>query len=135
MPGGTAVAHSRQGAESTLRGYLLADAKEFRRRMTETLLDDSAGSAECAWRECSKAVDGLTAGKAYQFHRYELPDGHPVRGLGEICDLLTLDVDDVLRVIPSNPVYCKVHGRRCFHVCNSARPLPIMTARVLRLTG
>src|ERR1700754_4366577 len=89
---------SRPASEAALRGYLLADAKEFRQRMVETLLDDSAASAECAWRECSKRVDRLTGGQAVWIHRYELPDGHPLRALGEMTDGLVLGADDVLRV-------------------------------------
>ena len=91
------MAHSTQGTESTLREYLLADAKEFRQRMTETLLDHSAESAECAWTETSKAVDQLASGKACLISRYQLPDDHPAR-VGEMCDSLVLGADDVLRV-------------------------------------
>ena len=38
------MAHNTQGTESTLRADLLADAVEFRKLMTETLLDDGPKS-------------------------------------------------------------------------------------------
>ena len=66
--------------------------------MVETLLDDGPESAQYAWAETSKRVDRLAAGEACRIHRYELPDGHPVRALGGMCDSLLLDRDDVLRL-------------------------------------
>jgi hypothetical protein len=98
MPGGIAVAHSTQGTESTLRAYLLADAVECRKLMTETLLEDGAESAQYAWAEASKAVDRLASGGEHRIHRWQLPDGHPMRGVGSIHDDLVLDEHDVLRV-------------------------------------
>lgn len=92
------MAHLSQPArESELREYLLADAKEFRQRMTETLLDHSAESAEYAWTETSKRVDQLAAGKACRIHRFELPFGHVMRDIGGMSDDLLLDQNDVLR--------------------------------------
>jgi hypothetical protein len=35
-----------------------------------------------AWRELSMPVDVLVGGEAYRFHRYELPDDHPLRRAG-----------------------------------------------------
>ena len=96
-PGGIAVAHNTQGTESTLRAYLLAEAVEFRKLMTETLLDDGPESAQYAWTETSKRVDALAGGREWRLHRWQLPDGHPMRGVGSIHDDLVLGRDDVLR--------------------------------------
>jgi hypothetical protein len=53
-------------------------------------------SAEVAWRECSKAVDQLEAGKPYRLHRWEFPDDHPERMVGSINDVLLLTAGDEL---------------------------------------
>ena len=91
------MAHNTQGTESTLRADLLADAVEFRKLMTETLLDDGPKSAQYAWAETSKAVDRLASGGEHRVHRWQLPNGHPMRDVGSIHDDLVLGADDVLR--------------------------------------
>ena len=86
------------GSDAALRKYLLGDAKEFRRLMVDTLLDD-AEWAKFAWFECSKAVDRLASGAEHRFHGWELPDDHPARMHGVHADFV-LGADDVLRAIP-----------------------------------
>jgi hypothetical protein len=92
------VAHNKQGTESTLRAYLLADAVEFRKLMTETLLDDGPEWAQYAWSETSKAADRLAGGGGHRIHRWQLPEDHPMRDVGSIQDDLVLDEHNVLRV-------------------------------------
>ena len=84
-------------AEPALRAHLLEERSEFRNLMARTLLEDSAESAEFAFRECSKAVDPLIAGAPVWLHRFELPDSHPMRVHGHPCDSLELGEDNVLR--------------------------------------
>ena len=79
-----------------MREYLLAEAVEFRRLMVETLLDDPEW-AKLAWFETSKAVDRLAGGGEHRIHRWQLPDGHPMRDVGSIHDDLVLGADEVLR--------------------------------------
>jgi hypothetical protein len=80
-----------------LRAFLLADAIEFRKLMVETFLDDGPASAQYAWTETSKRVDALAGGEACRVHRWQLPDGHPMRDVGSIHDDLVLGADDALR--------------------------------------
>ena len=97
--GGIPVARaSRPVSESALREYLLAEALDFRHLMVGTLLDDPEW-AKLAWFETSKAVDRLASGGEHSFHRWQLPDGHPMRDVGSIHDDLVLGVDGVLRVV------------------------------------
>lgn len=86
---------TRPDSDAALRGYLLEQARDFRRLMVDTLLD-STEWAKYAWAECSKPVDALEAGKAIRISRYDLPDGHPMRPLGRITDNLVLGADNVL---------------------------------------
>ena len=72
----------------------------LRRTHVEILLDpEHPDWAEYAWRECSKAVDVLAAGRAHRLHRWHVPDDHPMRDVGSIHDDLVLDEHDVLRVV------------------------------------
>ena len=48
--------------------------------------------------ETSKAVDRLAGGGEHRIHRWQLPDGHPMRDVGSIHDDLVLGADDVLRL-------------------------------------
>ena len=86
-------------ADAGLREYLIAYRSELRMMFTDTPLvgPDGAEWGEYAWRECSKGVDPLLAGKAALVHRYELPDGHPLATAGHPSDYLVLGADDVLR--------------------------------------
>jgi hypothetical protein len=88
---------SKPNADAALREFFLADAKEFRSLMTETLLDDGPESAQYAWTETSKRVDQLASGAECRIHRWQLPDHHPMRAVGSIHDDLVLGADDVLR--------------------------------------
>ncbi len=96
--GTRAVARSRAGVDASLRGYLLAERREFRALMVNALLDHSAESAQIAWTECSGRVDALESGEAVAVRRYELPPDHrlaPPHG-GRPCDWLLLGADDTL---------------------------------------
>jgi hypothetical protein len=97
------VARSSIGADCQLRGWLTEQRSEFRRLMAATLLEDSAESAEFAFRECAKGVDPLIAGEAVRLSRYELPVGHPQAPPhgGRPTDALELGADDVIRPVPS----------------------------------
>ena len=95
-PPGTVARLCRPGADGALRGYLLEEARAFRRLMCDTLLDDGVESAQYAWAECSKPVEALANGEPWRIHRYELPEGHPARDLGKVSDELVLGSDDVL---------------------------------------
>ena len=86
----------RPGADAALRGYLLEHAKDFRRLMVDTLLDNYSDWAQYAWTETSKPVDQLANGEACRISRYQLPEGHPARDLGKVSDELVLGSDDVL---------------------------------------
>ena len=88
---------SRPASEAALREYLLAEAMEFRRIYVETQLDDPAWR-DYVWTETSKAVDRLAGGGEHRIHRWQLPDGHPMRDVGSIHDDLVLGADDVLRL-------------------------------------
>ena len=70
-------------AEPQLRAYLLEDARDFRRMIVGTQLDDPAWRDYC-WLECSKPVDQLAAGAEFRFPRWQLPDWHPMRAVGSI---------------------------------------------------
>jgi hypothetical protein len=63
------------------------------------MLDDSVEGAEFTYSELSGRVDALAAGRAVQFHRYNLPDGHPLcaPAAGHPCDLLEIGADNVVR--------------------------------------
>jgi hypothetical protein len=93
--GRVSVARLRHRTEAGLRVELLGWKREFRRQMCETFLGDQV-SAEVAWRECSKAVDQLEAGKPYRLYRWELPDDHPERMVASINDVLLLTAGDEL---------------------------------------
>ena len=97
MRDGTVARLCNPGADSALRGYLVAEARAFRRQHVEILLDPEHPEwAEYAWAETSKRVDQLEAGKPCRITRYDLPEGHPARALGAITDDLLLGADDVL---------------------------------------
>ena len=42
-------------------------------------------------------VDQLASGGEFRLHRWELPDGHPERFVGDLKDDLILGVDNTLR--------------------------------------
>ena len=97
ISGGIAtVAHSNLGVDSGVRAYVLAEAREFRRQMVGSQLDDETWR-DYVWKETSKMVDRLEAGQACSMHRYELPDSHPMRSLAHPSDYLELGSDDVVR--------------------------------------
>jgi hypothetical protein len=83
------------GAE--LRAHLLAWRKDFRDLYTAIARGDSIEFGAYAFEELSKAVDQLQSGAAYEFHRYELPDSHPMALRGRPGDWLILDADNVIR--------------------------------------
>lgn len=77
-----------RAAEAGLREYLLEGAVSFR---------EVYGRLDPAfWAELSKPVDQLVGGESYGFARCELPDGHPVRREGGLCDFLVLTEADEL---------------------------------------
>lgn len=103
--------------DGSLREHLLSEAERFR---------EMYGRMDPAfWRELSKPVDVLAAGQAYRsfrkqagvtprmyakqaegdllaqeqayrLHRWELPEDHPERWVGDLNDLLVLTADDKL---------------------------------------
>lgn len=83
------------GAEPELREYLLAQAQDLRRTYVGVALEDPE-LRDYTWTELSRPVDALASGGPYHFSRYQLPDHHPMRGLGKISDDLLLDADNVL---------------------------------------
>ena len=91
------VARSVLGADAATRSYVLAQAQDFLHLMCNTLLDDSAESAEYAWNALSPKVKALSSGQACQIHRYELPVDHPLSGRGDPSAYLELGADDVVR--------------------------------------
>ena len=93
------MAHSEIDADAAVRAYVLAGAREFRRQIVESQLDDETWR-DYVWKETSKAVDALASGQAYEIHRWQLPDDHPMRNLGHPSDYLVLGADDVLRPAP-----------------------------------
>ena len=94
--------------DAQTRAYLLGEAREFRRLMCATLLeDDEHGEewAQFASDQLSGRVDALESGKAVWFHRYELPPGHALSAPhgGHPCDSLMIDEDNVISPVPSIP--------------------------------
>jgi hypothetical protein len=79
-----------RGAEVGLREVLLEDALSLRDRYG--VYDPGY------WAELSKPVDLLLSGESFSFRRYMLPDDHPARTAGGISDVLTLTVEDTLKV-------------------------------------
>jgi hypothetical protein len=93
-------------ADDHTRAYLLGEAREFRRLMCATLLDDSEHGedwAQYASDQLSGRVDALASGKAVLLSRYELPPGHALSApaAGHPGDTLQLDEDNVIRPVPS----------------------------------
>lgn len=109
------MAHSETNADAAVRAYLLAEVKDFRRLMVDTMLGDSTESAQFTWDALSGRVDAIAAGKSVTLSRYELPDGHPLATAGHPSDSLELGEDNVVRpsdqdhlfgirgVIPADP--------------------------------
>ena len=56
----------------------------------------TASSPRSTPGECSKPVHALANGEPCRIHRYELPEGHPARALGQVSDEMVLGSDDVL---------------------------------------
>ena len=88
-------------ADAGTRAYLLGEAREFRRLMVSTLLDDPEHGveyAEFASDQLSGRVDALAARKAVSLHRYELPPGHALSApaAGHPCDSLVIGEDNVV---------------------------------------
>jgi hypothetical protein len=86
-------------ADAGTRAYLLGEAREFRRLMCSTLLEESAEMAQFASDQLSGRVNALAAGRAVLLSRYELPPGHPLSApaAGHPCDNLVLGEDNVIR--------------------------------------
>ena len=86
-------------ADSRLRDYLLGEEVDFRELMSTTLEGHKIENGETVWQHLSHKVDALSAGKAVEFHRFELPDWHPESPKygGDPCDRFELGPDDVLR--------------------------------------
>ena len=92
----------RENADSAVRDHLIAEAVDFRARTSSTLQGHKIESGETVWEHLSHKVDALLEGAAITFHRYELPDSHPMgppHG-GNPNDLLVLGEDDVVRPQP-----------------------------------
>jgi len=92
----------RADGEPQTRAYLLSRAREFRRLMCSTLLeDDEHGEewAQFASDQLSPCVDAIESGREVWLHRYELPDGHPLSApaAGHPCDSLILGADNIIR--------------------------------------
>jgi hypothetical protein len=89
----------RDNADSTVRDHLIAEAVDFRTLMSSTLKGHKIENGETVWDHLSHRVDALLEGKAITFHRYELPDGHPMEAPhgGRPNDLLEIGEDDVVR--------------------------------------
>ena len=96
------MAHSLIHPDAQTRAYLLGEAREFRRLMCATLLDDEEHGeewAQFASDQLSGRVDALESGRACWFHRYELPPGHRLSApaAGHPCDTLEIGEDNVIR--------------------------------------
>lgn len=76
------------GADETLRQYLLAVEADFRERYIE-------GIPEAA-EALSIGVNQLSRGETYSFPRYMLPGDHPARLVGGLHDMLVLTEDNQL---------------------------------------
>ena len=97
-----------RAAEPQLRAYLLEDARDFRRMIVGTQLDDPAWRDYC-WLECSKPVDQLAAGAEFRSPRWQLPDWHPMRAVGSSTPWdLMLRADNVLTEADSRPHHARV---------------------------
>jgi hypothetical protein len=89
-------------ADASTRAYLLGEAREFRRLMCATLLDDAEHGeqwAQFASDQLSGRVDAIESGRAVWFHRFELPPGHALSApaAGHPCDTLEIGEDNVIR--------------------------------------
>lgn len=71
-----------------LREYLLQEAEEF--RATYGYI------APKVFDELSNTVQLSASGQPVQIHRYQLPDDHHERNVGEPHDVLVLGADNVL---------------------------------------
>jgi hypothetical protein len=93
------VRTTRPDDESATRAYLLEEAREFRRLMCSTLLEESAEMAQFASDQLSPRVDALANGRAVRLHRFELPPGHVLSAphAGRPNDWLELGEDNVIR--------------------------------------
>jgi hypothetical protein len=89
-------------ADAGTRAYILGQAREFRRLMVSTLLNDPENGVEYAQYasdQLSGRVDALAAGKAVLLSRYQLPPGHALcaPAAGRPSDALELGEDNVVR--------------------------------------
>jgi hypothetical protein len=96
------MARSLIHPDAQTREYLLAEAREFRRLMCATLLDDDEHGeewAQFASDQLSGRVDALADGREVWLHRFELPPGHVLSAphAGHPCDSLVLGEDNVIR--------------------------------------
>ena len=81
---------------------LLAEAIELRDTAGYTRVRQGdqivRGGHSVSYPFWSAMVDELAAGLEFHMSRWELPDGHPERFVGDLQDRLVLGVDNTLRL-------------------------------------
>src|ERR1700742_4368389 len=114
----------RDNADSAVGDHLIAEAVDFRALMSNTLKGHKIENGETVWDHLSHKVEALLEGKAITFHRFELPDGHPMEAPhgGNPNDLLEIGEDNGVRpaagpqFIPPNRAERRALQRRMRHL-------------------